>query len=119
MRILKILIGAIGIGFAGFLFFVTYPSWSSLFASTPMTFTPEAWRDAHKYRREVMAKDLMDRQPLIGMPRPELERMLGKPDYQHDDRIDYFVAITAADYMLLTIQFDQDGRAKKAYLHQS
>jgi hypothetical protein len=119
MRVLKVLIGMIGIGFAGFLLFVTYPAWSSLFASTPMTFTTEAWRDAHKYLREVMAKDFMDRQPFIGLPRPEIDRMLGKPDYQGNNRIDYVVAITAADYMLLTIEFDENGRAKKAYLHQS
>lgn len=119
MRWLKILIGTIGVGFAGFLLVVTFPAWSSLFASTPSTFTPEAWREAHQYRREVMARDFMDRHAFVGSPHADIERMLGKPDFQENNRIHYVVAITAADYMLLTIEFDAFGRTVKAYLHQS
>ncbi len=119
MRVLKLLIGAVGIGFIGFLLVVTFPAWSSLFASTPTTFTPEAWRDAHKYRREVMAKDFIARQHYTGLFRPDIEKLLGKPEYQGHNRIDYVVAITTADYILLTIQFDDDGRAKKVHLRQS
>jgi hypothetical protein len=119
MRWLKILIGTLGIGFAGFLLVVTFPAWSSLFSSTPTSFTPEAWHDAHQYRREVMARDFMDRQAFIGSVRKDIEGMLGKPDYQDNNRIHYVVAITAADYMLLTFEFDASGRALKAYLHQS
>lgn len=119
MRILRFLLAVLGIGFIGFMLFVTYPAWSSLFASTPTTFSQEAWRNAHKFRKEAMAVDFMDRQPFIGSHRPEIEAMLGKPDYQGNNRIDYVVAITIADYMLITIEFDSADRAVKAYLRQS
>lgn len=119
MRLLRAFIAVLGIGLVGFMLFATYPAWSSLFASAPATFTPEAWRNAHPYRRQAMAADFMDRQPFIGSRRAEIEAMLGKPDYRDNDRIDYVVAITVADYMLFTIEFDSAGRAVKAYLRQN
>jgi hypothetical protein len=56
MIILKRLFNAALLIFMGWILYLTYPAWSSLFASTPTTFTQENWRDAHQYRREMMAR---------------------------------------------------------------
>lgn len=119
MTWLKRLLAASFAGFVGFMLYVTFPAWSSLFASTPATFTSENWQGAHKYRREVMAKDFLDRHPYSGMPQDAVIRLLGKPDQQSAGKLHYFVAITAADYMALTFELDGAGRVARAYLHQT
>ena len=119
MAILKRLIAAAFVGFVGLMLYVTFPAWSSLFALTPPAVTPDNWLGAHKYRRDVMAKDFLDRHPYTGMHREAVIQLLGKPDHQAPGKLDYFVATTAADYMALTFEFDGEGRVAKAYLRQT
>lgn len=119
MVFLRRLIAVAFLGLAGLTLYVTFPAWSALFASTPTTFTPDNWLDAHKYRREVMAKDFLSRHPYTGMHRDAVIKLLNKPDYQTPGKLHYFVAITVADYIALTFEFDSDGRVTKAYLHQT
>ena len=119
MAILTRLIAAVFAGFVGLMLYVTFPAWSSLFASTPTAFTPDNWLGAHKYRRDAMAVDFLDRHLSPGMHREALIELLGKPDHQAPGMLDYFVAITAADYMALAFEFDGEGRVTKAYLTQT
>jgi hypothetical protein len=119
MVFLKRLLAAALLSFIGFIVYVTFPAWSSMFASTPTTFTTENWHGAHKYRREVMAKEFLDRHPYVGMSQDEVIQLLGKPDYQSVGKLHYFVALTAADYIALSFELDSDHRVVKAYLHQT
>ena len=119
MAILQKFVAPAFLGFVGMILYVTFPAWSSLFASTPTVFTLDNWQGAHKYRREVMAKDFLDHHPFIGMHQETMIQLLGKPDHQAPGRLSYFVAITAADYMALTFEFDSVGRVSKAYLRQT
>ncbi len=119
MTILKRSIAAVLVGFVGLMLYVTFPAWSSFFASTPTAFTPDNWLGAHKYRRDVMARDFLDHHPYTGMHQEAVIHLLGKPDQQAPGRLHYFVALTAADYMTLTFEFDSEGRVTKAYLRQT
>ena len=119
MAILKRLIAAVFAGFIGIMLYETFPAWSSLLASTPTAFTSDNWLGAHKYRRDAMAVDFLDRHLYTGMRREALIELLGKPDHQAPGKLLYFVAITAADYMALAFEFDSEGRVTKAYLRQT
>jgi hypothetical protein len=119
MALLKRLITAAFAGFVGLVLYVTFPVWSSLFASTPTAFTPDNWVSAHKYRRAVMAAHFLEHYPYTGMHQAAVIGLLGKPDQQTPGKLHYFVAITAADYMSLTFELDGEHRVTKAYLRQT
>ncbi|MDT3735915.1 MAG: hypothetical protein ROZ00_06810 [Denitratisoma sp.] len=119
MAYLKRLLGAALLGFIVWVLYLTFPEWSSIFASAPATFSAENWQGAHKYRREAMARDILERSLYVGMRREDVLKLLGKPEQQSDRALHYFVALTAADYMVLTFEIDEGGRVAKAYLRQS
>lgn len=119
MGYLKRLLGAALLGFIAWVLYLTFPEWSSIFASTPATFSAENWQGAHKYRREMMAKDFLARSRYVGMRREDILKLLGKPEQQSDHELHYFVALTIADYMVLTFEIDEGGRVVKAHLRQS
>lgn len=119
MIYLKRLIGVTLLSFASWILFSTFPAWTSIFASTPTTFSPEAWHAANKYRRNVMAQDFLERHHHVGMSREVVIQLLGKPDQESTGKLHYFVALTAADYIALTFDLDQEGRIIKAYLRQT
>jgi hypothetical protein len=119
MIFLKRLFSAVLLILMCWILYVTFPVWSSIFASTSTTFTPENWRNAHMYRREVMARDFLDRHPHVGMPQEVITHLLGRPDQQSAGALHYFVAITAADYIALSFEIDGDGCVVKAYLRQT
>jgi hypothetical protein len=102
-----------------FLLHASFPEWSSLLASSPARFTPEAWRNAHRLRRETMARDLLERYPVIGMEREAVVALLGRAERGNATRIEYTVALTAADYLVLTIEFDGTGQVIRAYVRQT
>jgi hypothetical protein len=102
-----------------FLMYATFPEWSSLLASAPDRFTAEAWRSAHRYRRAAMARDFLERYPVIGMDREAVIRLLGPPERGTATHSDYTVALTAADYLVLTLEFDAAGRVIRAYVRQT
>lgn len=110
---------AAGVAAGAFLLYATFPEWSSLLASAPPRFTPEAWRSVHRYRREAMARDFIERYPVIGMGREVVVGLLGQPERGNATRIEYTVALTAADYLVLTIEFEGTGQVIRAYVRQT
>lgn len=113
------LIAGILVVAVGAILYLTFPAVSYVFASTPTEFTAENWRGAHKYRREVMAKDFIQRKLFKDIDRDGIIRLLGEPDSKANDRLTYFVEVTAADYMALSIKFDAKGSVLNAYVHQT
>lgn len=111
------LVGVVGL--MGYIGIATYPYWSSLFASTPQTFSEEDWRDANRFRRRVMAQDFLNRYANVAMNKDQVTNLLGEPDIRDPNGFHYVVALTAGDYILLTFHVDSDGRILKADLHQS
>jgi hypothetical protein len=53
------------------------------------------WNAGDATTRGAMAQDLMDRKLLIGKSKVDVEGLLGKPDYQDTDALDYKVVTIA------------------------
>jgi hypothetical protein len=66
-----------------------------------------------------MARDFLERYPVIGMEREAVVALLGQAERGNATRIEYTVALTAADYLVLTIEFDGTGQVIRAYVRQT
>ena len=107
------------LGLMAWLAYGTYPYWSALFAPTLTDFSRQNWQAAHRYKRLDLAQDFLKKQTYAGMGREEVIALLGKPDHQSPHSLTYLLSLTAADFMALSFELDDQGRVVRAYIHQT
>lgn len=98
---------------------LTYDHWSTIFYPEYATYTPENWSNSHTYKRLKIARDFLSKTDLSGLKRDEIISILGKPDLSYPTQIRYFLSHTTADYMALTVTFDDNENVMDAYIHQT
>jgi len=95
---------------------------SCLFNREYTEFTIENW-NASVYNRYNMAKDIVEKDLLIGKTCDEIISMLGEDGitnfYTSDTRLFYFIGHNYMDSYYLGILFDNKGVVEKAYILSS
>jgi hypothetical protein len=73
------------------------------------SFDAARWTASNEKDRFVFVRDLIDRRALIGLQKPEVFTMLGKPSYE-DEKGEYITYIVKADsgrLSILDLRFDK------------
>ena len=101
------------------LFFI----WSAFATYYPeRDFDKEKWTENLEKRYEY-ADDLVDNQKLIGLSRQKIEEMLGKPEYEKENSMTYYIGFSprnlfGIDPDFLEIEF-KDGKVYKTRIYNS
>lgn len=97
--------------------------WLTSSASWPREpFSRERWLSAAQNDRHVFWKDLERRRVLVGLPREEVERLLGPPDSSGTSYVEYIVKYRdTGEYSLNMIYFMQvelgaTGHVSRAFI---
>ncbi len=113
---------SVAVGFLFVLLFFAYisnPYWSGYFEEVYKDFSVENWSKANEHQRLYMAEDFLEKYSIDNLDRQEVVKLLGKPTHDSKDRLDYVLALTLADYMLLSFELSNEGNIIKAYIHES
>jgi hypothetical protein len=102
-----------------FLAYISSPYLSGLFSEAAKDFSVEMWAKTDEHQRLYMAEDFLEKYPAESLDRDQVIEMLGKPTMESGDRLNYVLAITLADYMMLTFVLDEQGRVLKAYIYET
>jgi len=100
--------------FAAVLFVASVVFWRKLipFFIGDIPFDSERWQKGSVYDRQRMLKSLLKKYDLMEMTRPEILKMLGKPDLEPEKSIVYFLP----NFAKLVVVFYPSGRVKQHFL---
>jgi len=121
-RYFKWLDWSVAVGFLVALLLFAYisnPYWSGYLEEAYKDFTVENWSKANEHQRLYMAEDFLKKYPIDNMDKQEVVKLLGEPNQSSGSRLDYVLALTLADYMMLSFELDAGGKVLKAYIHES
>ena len=93
-----------------------------LASGSPIEFDRTFWQSGTLTDRGRMARGLESSRLLVGLPRTQVEAMLGSPDERLNlslsYRVDFGHRFGSDPWLyMLRIEFNQDDKATRAYLH--
>ncbi len=69
-------------------------------------FTEQKWAD-HRYERKLMLDDLNKKYTLIGMDIEDIKMLLGKPDIESENEIEYIIGVGWFDPEMMVMRFEE------------